>query len=250
MFKDEFQAVASAAQAKVAVLKNKPLAYFVLSMLAGAFVGFAVIVAFSIGGMMTGNPMSKIVMGMAFGSALSFVVMAGSELFTGNNFVMTAGIAHKKIRVADAIKLWIACWLGNLVGSLILAFIFVQTGLYSNATLEAMNAAALTKATLPIMAMITRGILCNIMVCLATWCSIKMKSESGKLIMIFWCLFVFFTAGYEHSVANMTLFGIVGMNAASGISLAGMISNLIFVTLGNMIGGIVFVGLPYHIISK
>lgn len=250
MFKDEFQAVASAAQAKVGVLKNKPLAYFVLSMLAGAFVGFAVIVAFSIGGMMSGNPMSKIVMGMAFGSALSFVVMAGSELFTGNNFVMTAGIAHKKIRVSDAIKLWIVCWLGNLVGSLILAFIFVQTGLYSNATLEAMNAAAQTKASLAIVPMISRGILCNIMVCLATWCSIKMKSESGKLIMIFWCLFVFFTAGYEHSVANMTLFGIVGMNAAGGISLAGMISNLIFVTLGNMIGGIIFVGLPYHIISK
>ena len=250
MFKDEMQTVGNAAQVKVSTLKEKTLSYFLLSMLAGAFVAFACIVAFSISGLMAGITASKIVMGMAFGSALSLVVMAGSELFTGNNFVMTVGILQKKITWVDALKLWVICWLGNFAGSLLLALLFMQTGLYSNATMEAMTTAALTKATLPIMPMITRGILCNILVCIGVWCSIKMKSESGKLIMIFWCLFVFFTAGYEHSVANMTLFGIVGMNAAGGISLAGMISNLIFVTLGNMIGGIVFVGLPYHIISK
>ena len=250
MFKDEFQAVVNAGVSKINFLKRSPGKYFVASMLAGAFVGFAVLVAFSIGGMMAGNPASKIVMGMAFGSALSFVVMAGSELFTGNNFVMTASFLYKKINVIDVLKLWGLCWLGNFVGSLILGYIFLKTDLYSGSTLEAMNSAAQAKVSLTIPAMISRGILCNIMVCIGTWVSIKMKSESGKLIMIFWCLFVFFTAGYEHSVANMTLFSVIGLSGTWVVSFLSMASNLFFVTIGNIIGGAFFVGLPYYIISK
>ena len=95
--------------------------------------------------------------------------------------------------------------------------------------------------------MITRGILCNILVCLAVWCSIKMQSEAAKLIMILWCIFLFMMCGFEHSIANMSIIG-VGLlhplTADATISVNYYITDLFFVTLGNMIGGIVFVALP------
>ncbi|MDF2676660.1 MAG: formate/nitrite family of transporter, partial [Bacillota bacterium] len=96
-----------------------------------------------------------------------------------------------------------------------------------------------------------RGVLCNILVCLATWCSFKCKSESGKLIMIFWCLFAFITSGYEHSIANMTLLTIGLLSPLSAdVSIFGYFYNILVVTLGNMVGGILFVAMPYFIISK
>jgi nitrite transporter NirC len=107
------------------------------------------------------------------------------------------------------------------------------------------------KMSIPFWPLLMRGILCNILVCLATWCSFKCKSESAKLIMIFWCLFVFITAGFEHSVANMTLLTI-GLFAPDGanVSIIGYIYNIAVVTFGNMIGGAIFLALPYYIISK
>lgn len=250
MFQDAFQAVAQAAANKVKFLQNNPVGYFLYAMLAGAFVGFGCLLSFSVSGMMAGMSFAKIAAGMAFASALSLVVMAGSELFTGNNFVCAAGIFQKKITLAQAIKLWIICWIGNLAGSILLAILFQMTGLNSDATATAFQTAAQAKSTLGILPMITRGILCNILVCLAVWCSIKMTSESGKLIMIFWCIFVFFTAGFEHSIANMTTFSVAFLQGSQAFSLAGALANLLWVTIGNLIGGAIGVAFPYFIASK
>ena len=90
------------------------------------------------------------------------------------------------------------------------------------------------------------------LVCLAVWCGTKMKSESGKLIMIFWCIYVFMICGFEHSVANMTVMavGLLDPNGVAGISVGGYVHNLLWVTLGNMLGGIFFVAWPYYMIQK
>ena len=108
-----------------------------------------------------------------------------------------------------------------------------------------------TKMSLPASDLFFRGILCNMLVCLAVWCSFKCKEETSKLIMIFWCLFVFITAGFEHSVANMTLLTIGLLSpAGAAVSIGGYAYNIIMVTLGNMVGGIVFMAIPYYIISR
>lgn len=251
MFKEEFGAVAKAAAAKVGMLKKNPVGYFILSMLAGVFVGFGVLLAFTIGGLLEGQPHAKIVMGLAFGVALSLVVMAGAELFTGNNLVMTAGIGEKTITFGDAVKLWVVCYLGNWVGSILLAVVFTSTGLVTGAVGEFIAAGAETKMGLPVMALFTRGILCNMLVCLAVWCATKCKSESGKLIMIFWCLFAFITTGFEHSIANMTLLTIGLIEPfEKAVSMGGYFYNILVVSLGNMVGGILFVALPYYIASR
>lgn len=251
MFENEFEAVSNAAVSKVNYLKRNPIGFFVLSCLAGMYVGFGILLIFSIGGMLTGLPYVKIVMGISFGIALSLVVMAGAELFTGNNMVMASGMAAKKVSVMDTCKLWVVCYLGNWAGSIILAVIFKMAGLATGSVGEFMANAAATKMGLPATELFMRGVLCNILVCLAVWCGTKLKSESAKLIMIFWCLFAFITSGFEHSIANMTLLTVSLLAPFDkAISFSGYFYNLSIVTLGNMVGGIVFVALPYYLAAK
>ena len=177
--------------------------------------------------------------------------MAGSELFTGNNMIMTMGIAKKSVTLKDAIKLSVICFFGNLVGSILLAILFWSAGLSTGQVGEFIANTAAAKMNIAFVPLLVRGILCNILVCLAIWCSFKCKSESAKLIMIFWCLFAFITSGFEHSIANMTLLTIGLLEPYSaGVSISGYVYNLSVVTLGNMIGGIVFVAIPYYLISK
>ena len=252
MFKEEFNAAANGAAGKLKLLNSHPLGYFLLSMLAGAYIGFGILLVFTLSGALAGAPYTKLVMGCCFGIALSLVVIAGAELFTGNNLVMTAGILRKTVTVGDACKLWLVCWLGNLAGSVLLALIFSLTGLYSDATLGAMTTAAAGKMTAGFIPLLARGILCNTLVCLAVWCGFRAKSDAGKLIMIFWCLLAFFATGFEHSIANMTLLtlSLINNGGNEAISMGGYWYNLIVVTLGNMIGGILFVALPYSAASR
>lgn len=252
MFKEELKAVSNAGKSKVSLLKENKLGYMISAILAGLYVGFGIMLIFSIGGILTstGSPMTKIVMGAAFGVALSLVIFAGAELFTGNNFVMTVASLSGEISWIDTIKVWIAAFIGNLMGSAIGAFAFVIAGLATGPIGEFIAKTSLTKMTMGAPQLFVRGILCNILVCLAIWCSIKLKSESGKLIMVFWCLFVFITAGFEHSIANMTLLTI-GLLSPQGmaITIGGFVYNIVIVTLGNLVGG-VLLALCYNIISK
>ena len=233
MFNEEFTAASRGAAAKSALLKKNPAGYFLLSMLAGAYIGFGILLVFTLSGALAGAPYTKLVMGCCFGVALSLVVIAGAELFTGNNLVMTAGLLRKTVTVADALKLWGVCWLGNLA-------------------LGAMTGAAAAKMTAGFIPLLTRGMLCNTLVCLAVWCGFRAKSDAGKLLMVFWCLLAFFATGFEHSIANMTLLTLALINNGGNeaISMGGYWFNLIVVTLGNMIGAILFVALPYHFASK
>lgn len=251
MFGEDYTAAANAAAAKSALLKKNPGGYFMLSMLAGMFVGFGVLLVFTLSGAMAGSPFTKLVMGCAFSVALSLVVIAGAELFTGNNMVMTAGLLRKTVTAADVAKLWAFCWLGNLAGSVLLAVIYYLTGLYSDATLTAMTNAAAAKMTAGFIPLLTRGMLCNTLVCLAVWCGFRSRSEAGKLIMVFWCILAFFTTGFEHSVANMTLLtlSLINNGGSPAITMGGYWFNLLTVTAGNMIGAILLVALPYHAAS-
>lgn len=253
MFQSEVSTIGSIARGKVNHMKNHHLRYFVLTLIAGMFIGFGVLLDFTIGAILTssGIPGVKIFMGLAFGVALSLVIISGGELFTGNNMILSVGVYNKKVSVLDSFQLWIFCWLGNLVGSIILAVIFSYTGLLKGDLASFTASTAMAKTSLSTVEMFTRAILCNTLVCLATWCSVKMQSESGKLIMVFWCIFAFVTSGFEHSIANMTVFSLALINPAEfSISIGSCLYNLLIVSVGNMVGGIFLVGLPYAVSSK
>ncbi len=251
MFRNDFEKVSDGAASKVAFMNRNFAGYFVMSMMAGAYIGIGVLLAFTAGGLLTGLPYAKIVMGLSFGVALSLVVMAGAELFTGNNLAMAAGILDKKVTWKDAIKLWVICWIGNLAGGVILAGIYSLTGLCTGQVAEFMVSASAAKMGAGAVELFARGILCNYLVCLAVWCAGRATSDAGKLIMVFWCLFAFITTGFEHSVANMTLFTVALLQPAhEAVTAGGFVYNLAMVTLGNIVGGALFVAVPYYIAGK
>ncbi len=251
LFGEDFLAVANVARAKRAFLARNPAGYFVASMLAGAYVGFGILLIFTVGGLLTGLPYARVLMGASFGIALSLVIIAGSELFTGNNLVMSAGAFAGTATWGDALRVWAASYAGNWIGSALLAAIFWGAGLATGPVGNFIAATSAAKMTVPAAQLFFRGMLCNALVCLAVWCSFRCKSESGKFIMVFWCLYAFITSGFEHSIANMTLLT-VGLLAPSGaaVSAGGYFYNILVVTLGNMASGILFVALPYFIISR
>ncbi|MCD4712846.1 MAG: formate/nitrite transporter family protein [Clostridiales bacterium] len=251
MFSDDYKLVMESAKSKQLFLKANPLGFFVASIMAGMFVGLGIMLIFSIGGLLVGAPYAKIIMGASFGIALSLVIMAGSELFTGNNFIMAAGLLGKRVSWSAVLKVFILSYLGNWLGSIILAGLFYGAGLAGGPVGEFIASSAEAKMSIPFWSLLIRGILCNMLVCLAVWTSFRMKSESGKLIMIFWCLFAFITTGYEHSIANMSLLTVSLLAPfETAVSLGGYFYNILVASLGNMIGGIVGIGIPYYIISK
>ncbi|UOW69481.1 formate/nitrite transporter family protein [Paraclostridium bifermentans] len=254
MHNETLEKLTVAAKNKVNLLNSSRLKYIVSSAFAGLYVGIGILLIFTIGGLLTSanSPMTKIMMGVSFAIALSLVVMTGSELFTGNNMVMTAGTLNKGTSAKDLLRVWAYSFVGNLIGSLLVAGLFVGAGLVNKgAVMEFFATTSLAKASLPFMDLFFRGVLCNILVCVAVMCSFRTNDDTAKLIIIFMCLFAFITSGFEHSVANMTIFGVALFSSAiKGATLMGAIYNLFIVTLGNIAGGALVMGAGAYILGK
>ena len=246
---------AALARAKAHQLRHGPGAYFLLSMFAGAYVGFGILLIFALGAPLSaaGSPATKTVMGASFGIALSLVIFAGSELFTGNNLTMTVGALARTVTVRALLGVWLLSFLGNLAGSALLATAAASTGLFGKAPAATfVLATAAAKMGAPAGELFLRGVLCNVLVCLAVWTATRAKTEGAKLVMIFWCLFAFIGTGFEHSVANMTLLvlGLLLPHDPAQVSWVLFARNLSLVTLGNIAGGALFVGLPYWAVAR
>jgi nitrite transporter NirC len=162
--------------------------------------------------------------------------------------IMSIGLLRGTVAPSDVGRSWVMTWVGNLIGSVLVAAIFVLGGggqiLKEGSDL--IFSAATAKMSAAPLALIARGILCNWLVCLALWSSARAKDDAAKCIIIFWCLFAFVASGYEHSIANMTVFAIALLgNHPDTVSLGGAAYNLLWVTLGNLIAGVGFMGGAY-----
>lgn len=244
----------NAAKNKINLLDKSKLKYLVSAAFAGLYVGLGIILIFTVGGLLSAvnSPATKIMMGVSFAVALCLVIMTGTELFTGNNMVMTVGRLNKGVSTGSMSKVWIFSFVGNLLGSILVAAFFVGTGLVNEgAVMEFFATTSIAKASAPFMSLFFRGVLCNILVCVAVLCSFRTKDDTAKILMIFLCLFTFITSGFEHSVANMTIFSVALISPAiQGATLAGAIYNLVAVTLGNMVGGALVMGLGVYIMGS
>ncbi|MBI3523891.1 MAG: formate/nitrite transporter family protein [Betaproteobacteria bacterium] len=252
MYLDSIDHFADLAVKKAAAVRASVSGFIVAAMMAGVYVGMGIILIFSVGA--KADPAyQRLIMGVSFGIALTLVVFAGSELYTGLAMIMPLGWLRKRINFADLGKVWLLSWGGNLLGGIGLAVLFVAGGggalLSEGAPLLQKIAAA--KMNAPAGELVARAILCNWLVCLAIWMSSRTRSDTAKLVMIFWCLFAFIASGYEHSVANMALFTIALLAEHNEtVSLAGMAYNLAWVTLGNTIGGALCMAGAYWFASK
>lgn len=253
MYSEEISNLGAAAVKKEKLFKKSKMKYVVSSALAGLYIGLAYVFIFTLGGMLYAehSPATKIVMGASFGVGLSLVLVCGSDLFTSNTMIMPIAALEKKVNWKSVWNICIFSYIGNFIGSVLLAGIFVGAGLATGDTAAFMLKSAAAKMAPTSPQLFLRGIMCNILVCLAAWSFYKLKSETAKLIMIFWCLYAFITSGFEHSIANMTLLTIaLIIPHGANVSLQGYIHNLTVVTLGNFVGGAIFVGLAYWYISK
>ena len=253
MYSEEISNLSSAAVKKEKIFKKSKMKYVVSSALAGLFIGLAYVFIYTVGGMLFAahSPATKIVMGASFGVGLSLVLVCGSDLFTSNTMIMPVGALEKKVSWKSVLNICIFSYIGNFIGSVLLACMFVGSGLATGNTASFILESAALKMSPTSTQLFFRGIMCNIFVCLAVWAYYKLKSEVAKLVMIFWCLYAFVTSGFEHSIANMTLLTLALLIPhKADISLQGYLHNIGAVTLGNIVGGAIFVGLTYWYISK
>ena len=239
---------AAGAEARWARLSRDPVGFLILAMMAGAYVGAGILLILAVG--QPADPSWRsLVMGASFGIALTLVVFAGSELFTGHAMYAAHGLLARRIGLRETLGLWAASWGGNLVGAVLLAAVFVAGGggaVLAPGAGSLLDAIATKKMHGTAVELLARGMLCNWLVCLAIWTSARTRDDTAKCILIFWCLFAFIASGFEHSVANMTVFSVALMaEHGPGVSLAGAAHNLMWVTLGNLISGFVVMGLGY-----
>lgn len=239
---------AKLAQAKSLSLRADPVAFLILALKAGAFVGAGILLIFSVGQGVDGA-LRPIVMGASFGIALTLVVFAGGELFTGHTMYMVHGLLAGSSSLADLIRSWAASWAGNLIGAIALATLFVIGGgglILGGEENNLLFQVAAKKMHTPALQLFAKAVLCNWLVCLALWCSARTRNDMAKCALIFWCLYAFIAAGFEHSVANMTVFSVALLSDhPDSISLTGALYNLTFVTLGNTFAGAVIMGYGY-----
>jgi formate/nitrite transporter len=242
-------------------------AQFLLGILAGVYIAFASegsnMAAFNLLAKPETFGLGRCLAGAIFPGGLMLVVLAGGELFTGNT-MMAMPLALKKISLVSMMRNWFWVYLGNLVGSLLIAHMLCASGLFNagNNLLGGMSIKiAYGKVSLSFLQAFYLGILCNWLVCLAVWMAAGALSVTGKIFAIFFPIWLFIASGFEHCVANMYYIpaGIFAKDnpawsAASGLSdqaLASLgwqsfaLGNILPVTLGNIVGGGLFVGLAY-----
>lgn len=247
MYEEAISSIADQAAGKVAQQRRSLPAHLARSALAGMYVGAAIVLIFTVGGFAAGDSpgLVKLLMGVCFGGALTMVIFAGSELFTGSNLVLPLGVLAGRASARDLAANWWWTWAGNLLGSALLALIVVRAGVVSAEPVRAFVLKLVqTKMNLPAEQLFWRAVLANWLVCLGVWMAARIKSEPGRILMIWWCMFTFITSGYEHSVANMCglLLGLLQPHADfPGVTWNGYAYNVLLATVGNIVGGAVFV---------
>lgn len=251
MFTELLDSVTKSAENKYNFFKQNKTGYLLSSIWAGAAIGLGMILISVIGAIGEANkyPMTKVLIGFAFSMALSIVIMVGLELFTGNNLVMFIGLVQNKFRFLDFIKIGFVNYIFNYIGAFFLSVLYINTGVKGTITADYILNLTVSKTSPDFLSLVAKGILCNVMVCLAVLVCLKLQNEVAKLIMIFWCIFTFIICGFEHSIANMTLFSIAKLIDYS-IPVSDLMHNLIPVTIGNIIGGSLFVGGSVYILGK
>ncbi|QUM80618.1 nitrite transporter NirC [Moritella sp. 5] len=246
MYADTIKKCSANAARIVKLDKTDPLSFLISGAMAGAYVGLGIILIFTLGNMVDPS-IRSLVMGATFGIALTLVIIAGSELFTGHTMFLALGAKTGAITWADNVRILPKTWLYNLIGSIAVAALFYYAGggkLLGNSE-SLVHKVALAKTTAPAIVLLFKGILCNWLVCLAIWMCQRVEG-SAKFIAIWWCLLAFIASGYEHSIANMTIFAMAYFgDSQEAFNLVGVGHNLLWVSLGNIISGTAFMGLGY-----
>ena len=234
-----------------------------LAVLAGAFIAVGGVASTAAAVSISSASVGKLVGACVFPGGLTMVLLAGSELFTGN-CLLSIPLLEREITWGGMLKNWLFVYIGNLIGGMIVAAGVVfghQLSLFGNGMAVSVLSTAAAKCSLSFGDALIRGVLCNFLVCIAVWISFAAKDVAGKIIGLFFPIMMFVLCGFEHSVANMYYIS-AGLFAkldpayadaalSAGVDLGALtvgrffLANLLPVTVGNIIGGFVCVGCTY-----
>jgi formate transporter len=247
----------------VAKVNASVVTTFVLAVLAGAFIGLGAVLSTVIGtGSTAGYGITRWLSGIGFSMGLILVVVAGAELFTGNNLVVMS-LVSRHITMTKLLRNWGIVYVGNLVGALsIVVMVFLARWWTQSDNAVGANALSIaaSKASLSFGVVFVRGVLANALVCLAVWLATGARSVTDKILAIIFPISAFVASGFEHSVANMYFLPIglllkhqagvaetarLSSGQLHSLGAAGILNNLAASTLGNVVGGAVLVGLVY-----
>lgn len=239
---------------------------FLLAVLAGAFIALGGIASTTASVSVPMASVGKLIGACIFPGGLTMVLLAGSELFTGN-CLLTIPLLQKEIKCSEMLKNWVIVYIGNFVGAVIVAMICVysdQIGLFENGLAVSVISTAAGKTAISFGDAFLKGIACNFLVCIAVWISFAAKRVTGKIIGLFFPIMLFVVCGFEHSVANMYFISAglfakgnamyAAAAAEAGVDFSSLTwgaffgKNLLPVTLGNIVGGAVCVGCAYWFI--
>lgn len=233
------------AGAKEGVIRHDPARYLLSAVMAGALISVVLVVSLKLGQLLLAAGVTGHYIAAAgfFGVALTSIMVCKVELFTSNVMYCVMGVLGGRMRRETLPLSWLMVYLGNLVG--VLLFVAVLGGTGGLGTLPADHMlfdVVRHKTEAGWWAIFWKGVLCNWVICLATWVSLRLSNEAARLMMIMLLVFVFFFSGYEHSIANMGFFALAKWHGMA-LSWGEMLHNLVPATLGNIVGGGLGVGL-------
>lgn len=236
---------ADAGVTKLGLLQEAPARYMLRSLGAGMALSLVVFVFWVLMHNLSDISLGKVIAAAFFGVGLTIIVFTNTELFTSNTMYLTVSSAEGRTSWGHTGALWIACWFGNLAGAILLAVLLAGAGSLAQLPPDhALFSGAAHKAHQAAGVIFVKGILANWIVCLAVRIALRCKEEVAKILILISVVFIFVYLGFEHSIANMGTFA-MALLGGSDLTLADALHNLLYSTAGNIVGGVVFVGLPF-----
>jgi len=230
---------------KITLLRESPSRYMLRAFGAGMALTLVVFVYWVLSHNLHDISLGKVIAAGFFGVGLMLIVFTNTELFTSNNMYLTVSSREGRTTWAETGLLWLMCWIGNLAGAIFLALLLLGAGSLAQLPPDhALFTGALQKAHQSAGVIFIKGILANWIVCLAVRTALRCKEEVAKILVLVLVIFIFVYLGFEHSIANMGTFSMAILGGGS-LTIADALHNLVYSTAGNIVGGVVFVGLPF-----
>lgn len=231
-------------------VKREMRSLIALSILAGMYIAIGGACSVIMSGMSANLDLAinKVLSAVVFCIGIVAVSLGGAELFTGN-IMMGMAFLNRSISLKELLKSWGIVWIFNFVGAIFVAWLFYASTIFNENMSNILLSIADKKLNLDFYAAFLRGIQCNILVCLAVWLSISAKDVAGKLMAVSFPVFVFVIGGFEHVVANMFYLP-AAMMLGKEASLFSVMGNLMPVTIGNIIGGLILAALYHFALQK
>jgi len=229
---------------KVTLLLDDPLRYMLRSIGAGMGLALVVFVFWVLKQNLRDISLGAVIASAFFGVGLTIIVFTNTELFTSNNMYLTISSAEGRTSWRQAVRLWIACYFGNFIGAIFVALLLAGAGSLALPPDHALFDGAVHKAQQAGSVIFIKGILANWIVCLAVRVALRCKEEVAKILVLILIVFIFVYLGFEHSIANMGTFA-MAMLGGSALTIGDALHNLLYSTIGNVVGGVLLVGLPF-----